>query len=74
MSLKIAKLCRHGRRQTVQLPREFRFEGDHVYVKKSGNGILLLPAAGSCDSLIGSLTQFSANFMEEREQPLQQRR
>jgi len=58
----------------VQLPREYRFEGDHIYVKKSGNGIVLLPAADSWDSLIDSLTQFSANFMEEREQPAQQRR
>jgi len=74
MSLKIAKLFRHGRSPAVQLPREFRFEGDHVYVKKSGNRILLLPAAGTCDSLIDSLTQFSANFMEEREQLAQQRR
>lgn len=39
----IAKLFRNGRSQAVRLPREFRFEGDRVSVRKVRNGVLLEP-------------------------------
>ena len=72
--MKTAKLFRNGRSQGVRLPKEFRFEGDHVFIKKLGEGVLLLPARRSWDSLIESLAHFSDDFMSEREQPRQQRR
>ena len=72
--MKTAKLFRNGRSQGVRLPREFRFEGDHVFVKKAGRGVLLLPAGRAWDSLVHSLTQFSEDFMEERDQPSHQKR
>ncbi len=72
--MKIAKLFRNGRSQGVRLPREFRFEGDHVFVKKAGNGVLLLPSSKSWDALIHSLDQFSEDFLADREQPPQQHR
>ena len=72
--MKIAKLFRNGRSQGVRLPREFRFEGDHVLVKKVGNGVLLLPSTKTWDSLIHSLGEFSDDFMAGREQPRQQHR
>ena len=37
----IAKLFQNGRSQAVRLPREFRFEGDRVRVRRVGNGVLL---------------------------------
>ena len=67
--MKTAKLFRNGQSQAVRLPKEFRFEGDFVYVKKSGNAIILLPAKGSWDSLLQSLDKFSDDFMSKREQP-----
>ncbi len=39
----IAKLFRNGRSQAVRLPREFRFEGDRVRVRRVGQGVLLEP-------------------------------
>lgn len=39
----IAKLFRNGRSQAVRLPREFRFEGDRVFIRKVRNGVLLEP-------------------------------
>jgi antitoxin VapB len=39
-----AKLFWNGRSQAVRLPKEFRFEGDHVRVSRMGAGILLEPA------------------------------
>ena len=64
--MKTAKLFRNGQSQAVRLPKEFRFEGEFVYIKKSGNAIVLLPAKGAWDSLVGSLDKFSEDFMSER--------
>ena len=64
-----ARLFRNGRSQAVRLPKEFRFEGDKVYVKRVGNAVVLLPYSGSWESLFESLGKFSDDFMEDREQP-----
>ncbi len=39
----VAKLFRNGRSQAVRLPREFRFEGDAVRVRRVPEGLLLEP-------------------------------
>jgi len=39
----IAKLFRNGRSQAVRLPREFRFEGNQVRVRRLTEGVLLQP-------------------------------
>ena len=38
-----AKLFWNGRSQAVRLPKEFRFEGDRVRVRRMGVGVLLEP-------------------------------
>lgn len=72
--MKTAKIFKNGQSQAVRLPKEFRFEDDHVFVKKSGNVIILIPAKNSWDSLVNSLTKFSDDFMTERNQPKTQDR
>lgn len=72
--MKTAKLFQNGQSQAVRLPKEFRFEDDHVFVKKSGNVVILIPARGSWNSLIDSLDKFSADFMSKRNQPAVQSR
>lgn len=37
-----AKLFKNGRSQAVRLPKEFRFEGEEVYVKRVPGGVVLL--------------------------------
>jgi antitoxin VapB len=66
--MKTAKLFQNGQSQAVRLPKEFRFEDDHVYVKKSGNVVILIPAHNSWQSLIDSLDKFTDDFMSERKQ------
>jgi antitoxin VapB len=39
----IAKLFLNGRSQAVRLPKEFRFRGDKVHVRRVDNGVLLEP-------------------------------
>jgi antitoxin VapB len=67
--VKTARLFPNGQSQAVRLPKEFRFEGEFVYVKKSGNAVVLLPAKGIWNSLIESLEKFSDDFMADRNQP-----
>lgn len=38
-----AKLFRNGRSQAVRLPREFRFEGTEVSVRREGDAVILEP-------------------------------
>ncbi|MDR3459921.1 MAG: type II toxin-antitoxin system VapB family antitoxin [Verrucomicrobiae bacterium] len=64
-----AKLFKNGQSQAVRLPKEFRFKGHEVFIKKSGNAVVLLPEKDSWQTLVSSLDQFSPEFMAERNQP-----
>ncbi|HEY9869163.1 MAG TPA: type II toxin-antitoxin system VapB family antitoxin [Candidatus Obscuribacterales bacterium] len=71
--MKRARLFKNGQSQAVRLPREFRFEGEEVLVKRLGNGVLLLPVKGYWDGMLASIDEFPDDFMAEgREQPQQQ--
>ena len=72
--MKVAKLFKNGQSQAVRLPKEFRFEGTQVFIKRVGNAVLLLPEQDSWQGLFDSLHLFSADFMADREQPQQQER
>jgi antitoxin VapB len=61
--MKTAKLFQNGQSQAVRLPKEFRFDGDEVFIKKSGSAVVLIPLVNSWDSLIGSLDKFTKDYM-----------
>ena len=67
--MKTAKLFKNGDSQAVRLPKEFRFTGDEVLIKRVGSAVVLLPKAKSWDTLLESLDKFPADFMTDREQP-----
>lgn len=67
--MKTAKLFRNGESQAVRLPKEFRFAGEEVFIKRVGSAVVLLPKAKSWDALIESLDKFPPDFMSDREQP-----
>ena len=67
--VKTAKLFKNGDSQAVRLPKEFRFAGDEVLIKRVGSAVVLLPKAKSWDTLIESLEKFPPDFMSDREQP-----
>lgn len=72
--VRTAKLFMNGRSQAVRLPKEFRFDGSQVYIKKVGEAVILLPYNNPWQSLIDSLDLFTDDFMIEREQPAVQER
>ena len=70
---KTAKLFTNGRSQAVRLPKEFRFPGDKVRIRKTPNGVLLQAIGTDTKAWFERLDQFNAvePFMPEgREQPL----
>lgn len=64
-----AKLFRNGNSQAVRLPKEFKFQGSEVYIKRMGRCVILSPKEEPWATLVESLSMFSADFMEERTQP-----
>ena len=64
-----AKLFKNGKSQAVRLPKQFKFEGTEVYIKRIGRNVILIPKDDTWDSLISSLDDFSDDFMVKREQP-----
>ena len=72
--MQTAKLFNNGRSQAVRLPKEFRFSGDEVYIKKYQGIVMLLPKESPWTTLVDSLDRFSSDFMDERNQPNQQQR
>jgi antitoxin VapB len=64
-----AKLFKNGKSQAVRLPKEFKFEGDEVYINKIDRNVILIPKDDPWGSLLNSLNKFSDDFMSERKQP-----
>ncbi len=67
--MQIAKLFTNGRSQAVRLPKEFRFEGDEVFIKRIGKAVVLLPRDKGWEILEEALKSFEPGFSIEREQP-----
>ncbi len=74
----IAKLFRNGRSQAVRLPREFRFEGSEVRVRRVAEGVLLEPVIANPEKWFAELdAQREGQFMSQgkaRQQPPTPRR
>ncbi|HEX4074293.1 MAG TPA: type II toxin-antitoxin system VapB family antitoxin [Candidatus Acidoferrales bacterium] len=72
----IAKIFRNGRSQAVRLPREFRFEGDEVRIRKVGDGVLLEPLIPDAKKWLAELERLNTeSFMQDgRKQPKAPRR
>jgi antitoxin VapB len=62
----IARLFKNGRSQAVRLPREFRFEGDRVRVRRVGRGVLIEPLVTDVSQWFAELDRFGPQpFMPE---------
>jgi antitoxin VapB len=64
-----AKIFQNGKSQAIRLPKEYRFRGSIVYVKRIGNAVVLIPEQDSWQTLVESLDRFSDDFMADRQQP-----
>ena len=66
-----ARLFKHGGRQAVRLPKEFRLPGTEVRVRRFGRGVLLEPMDFDVEAWAKAPNNYKhVPFMEEgREQP-----
>ncbi|MHB8412530.1 MAG: antitoxin [Candidatus Acidiferrales bacterium] len=71
-----AKLFRNGRSQAVRLPRDFRFEGDQVRIRRVAEGVLLEPLIPDAPKWFAEMDRISLEpFMKAgRKQPPTPRR
>ena len=67
----VAKLFQNGRSQAVRLPREFRFEGDSVRVRRVPEGVLLEPMIQDTEKWFAAMDRRQGDpFLKEgRKQP-----
>ena len=69
MTAQTAKLFWSGRSQAVRLPREFRFEGKEVRIRRHGTSVILEPIPEDwvwLDAIVGQLDDdFAAAATEE---------
>jgi antitoxin VapB len=66
-----AKLFWNGRSQAVRLPREFRFAGDEVTIRREGDRVILEPvASGWPPGYFERLRQMSRYFRDFKVEPL----
>ena len=74
----IAKLFRNGRSQAVRLPREFRFEGTEVSVRRDPEtgDVILSPRRKSIKDFFELLDSVGPveEFMKDRRDPPEQKR
>lgn len=68
-----AKLFWNGRSQAVRLPKDCRFEGDEVYVRRDGKSVVLTPKETPREEqwkdFFDALDMFDPTFKFERHQP-----
>jgi antitoxin VapB len=70
----IAKIFENGRSQAVRLPKEYRFDGNEVYIKKVGEVVMLIPKDSVWNAFESGIREFSDDYMTDREQPKSQER
>ena len=70
-----AKLFTNGKSQAVRLPKEYRFAGEEVYIRKLGEVVYLFPKTSLWKVFMAGLDGFSDDFMAEgRDQGWEQER
>lgn len=70
--MQTAKIFKHGNSQVVRLPKEFRFDGDEVAIKRTASGVLLMPKKITLAQIDTILEQFAGRFVR-KQLPLQKR-
>lgn len=70
--METAKIFWSGRSQAVRLPKEFRFQGDEVRIRRHGSGVILEPVAEDwswLDVIAGQLDEDFVHAVDERPEP-----
>jgi antitoxin VapB len=74
MKRKTASVFWTGRSQAVRLPKEFRFEGDTVTVRREGNAVVLEPAQDWPEGYVESFAGVAEDFVRPPQGEVEKRR
>lgn len=69
MPMTTAKLFSNGRSQAVRLPREYRFEGKEVFIRREGNEVILSSRPDSWDGFFASRETATDDYLADRQDP-----
>jgi len=73
--MKTLEVTTNGLMQSISLPQEYQVIGNQVLVKRVGRALLLIPSdVDPWQMFTQSLLEFTDDFMEERNQPIDQER
>jgi antitoxin VapB len=67
-----AKIFWSGRSQAVRLPKDFRFQGDEVRIRRHGSAVILEPMAEDwtwLDSVAGKLDEDFVQAIDKQPEP-----
>lgn len=74
MKRKTASVFWTGRSQAVRLPKEFRFEGDTVLVRREGSAVILEPAREWPEDYVESFAGVPEDFRRPPQGEIEKRR
>jgi antitoxin VapB len=74
MTVQVAKIFYNGRSQAVRLPKEFRFAGSEVYIRKVGDNLIMSPKRPTWNDFFAMPSAFGEDFLAERDNKVPQER
>lgn len=63
--MEVAKIFSEGDTQLVELPKNFRFREEEIFINRVGDAILLLPKEKTLAGIMSELDLFTDDFMSE---------
>ena len=67
--MQTAKLFMNGNSQAVRLPKEYRFSGSEVGIKKVGSTVMIYPENSVWETFLEGLDGFTEDFMADGREP-----
>ena len=67
-SVLTARLFKNGSSQAVRLPKEFRFDGDEVAIRRMGEAVVLMPLRYRKKDLLDLLAELGPVELAARDQ------
>ncbi|WP_036026582.1 type II toxin-antitoxin system antitoxin VapB [Leptospira noguchii] len=64
-----AKIFKNGDSQAIRLPKDYRFKGKEVYIRKDGDNVILTPIDDAVDRFWSTIHNFSDDLIIDRNQP-----
>ena len=68
--MEVAKIFSEGETQLVELPKNFRFNSEEVFINRVGDVLILVPKQRNLEGMLETLNLFTDDFMENTRKDL----